>query len=317
MPEKRPQLMTQARLCIAVVFVLLSLGSVAFAGDDEGGEEHEHGEEGGIEALDPESLERVGVTFLTAGPQTITVTLPLNGTLVPHEDRVTRIIPRYPGIVREVRKRLGDPVAKGEVVAVVESNQSLGRYEVRSELEGFIARRDVTVGEFTADTAAIFEVADYRVLFADFFVFPADLGKVRVGQKVSVDAPGDEPSQHATISFISPVTDLATQSRFARAVLENPHGRYQPGMFVTGEAVLDSIPVPVAVQKSAVRTSKGESIVFIREGERIEPRPVEIGRTDKEFAEVVNGVTPGEIYAAGKTFVLLSELEKGEAEHED
>jgi cobalt-zinc-cadmium efflux system membrane fusion protein len=310
--------MTQARLCTAVVIVLLlSLGSVAFAGDDEGGEEHEHGEEGDIEFLDPESLERAGITFLNAGPQTITVTLPLNGTIVPHEDRVTRIIPRYPGIVREVRKRLGDPVAKGEVVAVVESNQSLGRYEVRSELEGFIARRDVTVGEFTADTAAIFEVADYRVLFADFFVFSTDLGKVRVGQKVSVEAPGDEPSQNATISFISPVTDVATQSRFARAVLENPRGRYQPGMFVTGEVVLDSIPVPIAVQKSAVRTSKGESIVFIREGERIEPRAVVIGRADKEFAEVVSGVTPGEAYAAGKTFVLLSELEKGEAEHED
>jgi cobalt-zinc-cadmium efflux system membrane fusion protein len=298
----------------AAVMVAISF-RVAPALTDE--EEEGHAEAKEQAALGSASLERYGISFPAAGPGTIKLALPLTGILAPHEDRVAEITARFPGVVREVRKRLGDPVAVGEVVAVVESNQSLQRYEVRSGLAGSIVRRDVTVGEFASDSKTIFEVADYGELFADLYVFPADFGKVRLGQPVVVRFPEQGWESATSISFLSPVTDPATQSRFVRAVVRNDDGRYQPGMFVTGDVVLEEVSVPVAVAASALRTRKGETIVFVEEGASVEPREVTVGRRDAAFAEIVGGLSAGERYAAGNTYVLLAEFEKGEAGDDD
>lgn len=301
----------------AAVIVVISILSAPPARADEKDEDGHAEEAKERSAIEPEALERRGITFPETGPKTIKLSLILTGTLVPHEDRVAEITPRFPGVVREVRKRLGEPVAVGEAVAVVESNQSLQRYEVRSGLAGSIVRRDVTAGEFVSDSKTIFEVADYSELFADLYLFPSDFGKVHLGQTVVVRFPEQGWETTTSVSFLSPVTDLATQSRFVRAVLKNPAGRYQPGMFVTGDVVLEEVPVPVAVAVSALRSRKGETIVFVREGSRTEPREVEVGRRDDAFAEIVSGLAVGERYAAGNTYVLLAELEKGEADDDD
>lgn len=297
---------------------LLSPARPALAHDHAEGEETEdHGHEaGGHVELDPAVMNQLGVTIRAAGPGTLKSVLTLSGRLVPHEDRVSHVSPRYPGIVREVRKRLGDPVAKGEVVAVMESNQNLQSYEVRSQLAGTVVRRHAIVGESVGDSGIIFEIADYSELFADFFVFPADFGKIRLGQKVVARFPEFGRNVEATISFLSPVTDSATQSRFARAVLANPDGALQPGMFVSGDVVLEESPVPVAAEASALRTSEGKTVVFVEDGEHLEPRPVTVGRRDRDIVEILNGLSAGERYAAGNTFILQAELEKGEAEHD-
>ncbi len=53
----------------------------------------------------------------------IRVELELAGEVAVNEDRLARVTSRVPGVVKEVRKSLGDMVAAGEVVAVVESRE--------------------------------------------------------------------------------------------------------------------------------------------------------------------------------------------------
>ena len=45
---------------------------------------------------------------------------------------------RFPGMVRTIRKRIGDPVTKDEAMASIESNQSLTSYELKSPLAGTV-----------------------------------------------------------------------------------------------------------------------------------------------------------------------------------
>ena len=47
-------------------------------------------------------------------------------------------MPRFPGIVKAVKKRLGDKVERGEVLAQIESNESLKIYDVVSEIAGTV-----------------------------------------------------------------------------------------------------------------------------------------------------------------------------------
>lgn len=285
-------------------------------GGEKAGHEQGHGEEERKIELSPDTMTQLGLRVLAAGPAKLNVSVTLTGKLVPHEDRVSHVTPRYPGVIREVRKRLGDPVARGETVVVIENNQTLQPYEVKSQIPGIVVRRHATVGESVSDASTLFDVADYSELFADFFVFPGDYAKVRLGQRVLVRF-ADGGVAESAISFLSPVTDAETQSRFVRAVLPNPASVYQAGMFVTGDVVLEETAVPVAVENSAFRTVEGKTAVFVEEEEgHFVARPVLAGRRDKDRAEVLKGLRAGERYAAGNTFILQAELEKGEAEHE-
>jgi multidrug efflux pump subunit AcrA (membrane-fusion protein) len=268
--------------------------------------------------LSPGAVDRSGLKVLVAGPTSIAPTLTLSGKLVPQEDRVARITPRFPGVVRELRRRTGQSIGRGEVVAVVENNQTLQPYEVKSPIAGVVVQRRATVGESVTDVSVLAEVGDYIELFADLYVFPTEFAKVRVGQSVTVRFPDDSPNVESAITFLSPVADADTQSRYARAVLPNADGAHQPGTFVTGEVSLGPTAVGVAVDVSAVRSNDGTPIVFVETAVgNFQARPVHVGRRDRERIEVVSGLSAGERYAAGNTLLLLAELGKGEIEHEE
>jgi cobalt-zinc-cadmium efflux system membrane fusion protein len=49
------------------------------------------------------------------------ITVP--GTVVPHADRIGRVSVRLSAIVAELRKKIGDPVAKDEILAILESRE--------------------------------------------------------------------------------------------------------------------------------------------------------------------------------------------------
>jgi len=94
-------------------------------GRDEGGHEgDEHaghaGEEEGLR-LTPQQRERFGIVVRTAGSGSLRNEVRLPGEIVFNEDRLVHLVPRVAGIVREVTKTVGDKVAAGEVLAVIDS----------------------------------------------------------------------------------------------------------------------------------------------------------------------------------------------------
>ena len=57
-------------------------------------------------------------------------------------------------------------------------------------------------------------------------------------------------------------------------------------------------------------------MVFGRYGDAFEARPVELGRRDSKYVEVLSGLNEGEQYAAGNSFVVKAELGKAGASHD-
>lgn len=74
-------------------------------------------------ALDAETMKEFRVTTAQAGPGELSVELNLPGEVDYDPSRLVHIVPRVPGIVREVRKILGDPVTEGETLAILESRE--------------------------------------------------------------------------------------------------------------------------------------------------------------------------------------------------
>lgn len=271
--------------------------------------------EGRVE-LDAEQVAAAGIEIATAGPATIRETVLLNGRITPDEDRLVHLMPRFPGVVRSVHKRLGDAVAAGELLAVIESNESLHPYELRARLPGTVIGKEISPGEFVSSDREVFAIADLANVWLALDVYRPDFGRLRVGQRVRVD-PGDgRPPIETTIAYLSPTGAANTQTLLARAVLANPDRSWRPGLFTTAEVEVSDEEVPVAVATSALQRLRDGDVVFLADGDLFEARPVELGRRDAERVEVRAGLTAGQRYVARNSFVVKAEAGKSGASHD-
>ncbi|WP_020188295.1 divalent metal ion exporter adaptor subunit IhpB [Methylopila sp. 73B] len=288
------------------------------AAKDDG---HGHGAEGegelpeGVVKLDDAKVRAAGVALATAGPATLREELQLHGVVQANQEATVQVTPRFPGVVRTLTKRLGDQVKKGDLLAVIESNQSLTSYDLKAPITGVVTGRQASLGEYVSEQKPAFVVTDLSTLWVDFSVYRRDLSKVTVGEAVRIDPEDGGAPIPATIAYVAPIGAADTQSALARAVISND-GRLRPGLFATGALRTAERPVDLAVSIAAVQSIEGRDVVFVREGDRFEARDVVLGRRDGAMVEVTSGLTAGDAYAEKNSFVVKAELAKGSASHE-
>ncbi len=282
---------------------------------DEHAHEHEH-EGGGMVHLTEAQRQNARLGIVEAGPAKIKKVLPLFGKIAANEEHIAHLMPRFPGVVKVVKKRLGDKVERGEVLATVESNESLTSYNLTVEIAGTVIEKDASPGEFVKGEKAIFVIADLSTVWVDLSVYRQDFAQLREGVRVWVEAEEGAPAMESTLSYLSPFGAESTQTMLARAVISNPKGDLRPGLFVTAEAMIGEKEAAVTVKAGALQTLGEETVVFVEEGDAFEARAVEIGERDREVVEIVSGLKSGEKYVAENSFILKAEIKKGEAEHE-
>ena len=86
--------------------------------------DHDHGEEGeGLVRMSAEQIrdQEIAVAPVQGGILSRHILVP--GTVTPDADRIARVPARVVGTVSQMRKRLGDAVAKGDVVAILDSRE--------------------------------------------------------------------------------------------------------------------------------------------------------------------------------------------------
>ena len=94
--------------------------------------EHGHEEEEGHVKLTEAQSKKVGVTLAKAGAAAIRKEVVLPGEIRFDEDRTAHVVPRVAGVVASVHARLGEQVAKGQLLAVI---HSAAVSDQRSELQ--------------------------------------------------------------------------------------------------------------------------------------------------------------------------------------
>lgn len=280
---------------------------------------HGHGASGkdhddGVKLTDAQ-IASAGIELVTAGPQKLRQILRLPGVVQPNQEAVVKVTSRFPGVIRSMRKRLGDKVRKDEVLATVESNQSLTVFELKATMDGTVIDRDGTLGEFASEQRPLFTIADLGTMWVDLAVYRRDFERIRAGDAVSIDLGDGGKPIAAKIDYVSPLSASDTQSTIARAIVPND-GRLRSGLFVTGQVVLSTRAADVAVRSSALQTLEGKTVVFVRSGDSFEAREVELGERDADWVEIKFGLLAGDVYAAKNSFVIKAEIGKSGAAHE-
>jgi cobalt-zinc-cadmium efflux system membrane fusion protein len=292
-----------------MLLALLLIGRIAIAADEHDHDHEDHDEKGFTVA----DFERSGVRLTTAGPGEIDLGVELPGEVRPNADRIAHVAARFPGIVREVRKQVGDAVKAGDVLAVVES-EHLASFDVRAAFDGTVIDKHIAPGEAVDRDEPAFIIADLSTVWVTISVYQSALADVRIGQPVVIQASHGNLEATGRVAYISPVVDQATRTASARVVLPNADGAWRPGVFVTA-TIFNPVAANVVLPRRAVQTMNGRSVVFVADGDRFATRDVVLGRSGRTKVEIVSGIAPGDRVADERSFLVKAELAKGAAEH--
>jgi len=110
--------LTIAGIVLAGILMDLPSSVRGEAQEHEPGHEEEH-----VVRLSAEQLAQSSIRVATVGPGQLAMNLNLPGQVMLNTDRLVRVVPRVAGVVREVKKTLGDRVKASEVLAVIDSRE--------------------------------------------------------------------------------------------------------------------------------------------------------------------------------------------------
>jgi cobalt-zinc-cadmium efflux system membrane fusion protein len=186
---------------------------------------------------------------------------------------------------------------------------TLTRLELRAPLDGTVVELHMVTGEVVGEESDLLVIADLSTVWVVLDVPQTDLSAVQEGQKVTISASGaDIPDASGVVSYVSPMIDEETRTALARIEVANESGRWRPGLFVSADVSFEHLDASVLVERDAVQTLEGESVVFVPEGDAFESVPVAVGHSTKTHVEIVSGLFAGQRYVAEGAYSLKAEI---------
>ena len=192
----------------------------------------------------------------------------------------------------------------------------IARLVLRAPIAGTVTGRSAAIGATVDPSVALVTIADLSSMWAELDIREAELGSVRLGDRVAVEVDG-LPGRAFTgaITWIAAEIDPRTRTGRARAEIRNQDGCLKANMFARatihpggGERGDEQ---GVAVPRSAIQRARGEAVAFVRlAGDLYEPRRVRVGRAAGERIEVLEGIRAGEEVVTAGAFLLKTEILK-------
>ena len=281
--------------------------------DEDEGEKHsdDHGEEAAT-FIDLEHAWSSGISAALASSGELSRTVKTYGRVVVPPNQISHIRARFPGLIKTVSVDIGDVVDAGDLLARIEANASLKSYTITAPISGIVTQRHANAGELAQDQV-LFSLVNPEQLWAELRIFEGQLADVRTGQRLRLSS----ATQHTT-SAIDNIMPSLDDHPFviARAKIDNTSGVWSPGMFVEGDIVVETFNAPLVVDNRALQTLDGTRGVFTQHGERYEFHPLQLGRSDGNFTEVLGGLEPGSTYVVENSYLIKADIEKSGAAHE-
>ncbi len=270
----------------------------------------------GRTTIDQVQADAAGVKVEPAGPAQIADLVTLAGRVELQPQGKAEVRAWYPGRIMTMTKVIGERVRKGETVASVTSSESLQTYAIPAPISGIIMERGANVGD-VAGQSSLYVIADATKVHAEFYVYPREAERLRVGQPIVVRSLQGGHVARAAIEAVLPTADMLTQTVVAHVELPNPDGMtWRPGQAISGDVAVAAQDVPLAVRTRALQRFRDFTVVYARVGETYEVRMLELGRQSPEWTEVLGGIRPGEIYVSDNAFLIRADVEKSGASHD-
>jgi membrane fusion protein, copper/silver efflux system len=190
----------------------------------------------------------------------------------------------------------------------------LAKTKVNSPVTGFFSPADGYVvslesheGDYVAEGATIFRLANLSVLWAEAQVYATQLSQIDQGGSAIVQVPGLSLEIPGTIEFVNPEINPSVRFNLIRVIIPNPGGLLKPGMPVYVMLKNRKSRALTLPADAVIRNEKG-SMVWLQTGHnRYKPVIVKTGLEDGTLVEIISGLKSGDVVVTSGAYLLNSE----------
>ncbi|ABV38473.1 cobalt-zinc-cadmium resistance protein (cation efflux system protein) [Shewanella sediminis HAW-EB3] len=267
-------------------------------------------------------LKLSGIQTQQAGSKQLTFVDTLFGVVAPIADKQFSVNAPYAGVIERLHVSIGDSVEKGQIIATVRNSSTLQTYQVKSPASGQVTEQLLSLGDNTFNRALV-RISDLSSVWIDLSAFPKSIDKLSLGQPVTIgddhkdidhNAENVSASARSTISYIAPTMTGGHIAR-VRAVIENEHGHWRPGMHIQADIETRTKRVPLAVRVDSLQTFMENPAVFVKHGNTFEVRMLKLGESDGAYVEVLAGLDSDSEYVTENSYLLKADIMKNAAKH--
>jgi cobalt-zinc-cadmium efflux system membrane fusion protein len=204
-------------------------------------------------------------------------------------------------------------LSPAQIVRLQETGDTTASYQVTAPFAGVVVERQAVVGEVCDPSQSLFGIADVTRMWALLDVYESEVREIRAGQPVILQVEGLAGVPFAgTITWVSSQLDPRTRTLRARAELENPDSLLRANMFARATVTVRQQMPTVVVPRQAVQWEGCCNVVFVRTSDTtFVPRKVNLGPATGAVFEVVGGLEGGETVVTQGSFLLKTEILKG------
>ncbi len=190
--------------------------------------------------------------------------------------------------------------------ALAKALEDLKHTVVRSPIDGLLSNRFVEKGDWVSTGVKLFQVSDYRTVYVETFLSDKDVSKLDV-EKVIQEGEGVEaqvtvdslPGRPLTgkVGYVKPILN---ENRLfeVRIYIDNSKMQLLEGMYARARVLVNRIPdvvkIPIDALLEQLRANAGNTVVRVDGDTRAQLTRIKIGIRDDLFAEVLDGLQPGD-----------------------
>ncbi len=185
------------------------------------------------------------------------------------------------------------------------SEMELAKTRIRAAFSGIITDIMVSSKEHVSPGQELFTLVNIAQIKVKAKVLESEIGKMRLGREVDVRfAAYPDKVFKGRVAAISPIVNADDKTCAVHIAVDNPTEEIKPGMHAEVEIAAEIYEDRLIVPQDAILTRGGRRLVFVVEGNLAKWRYVEIGVENEHFAEILDGVTEGELVITEGHFTL-------------
>ena len=191
-------------------------------------------------------------------------------------------------------------------ITLQKAQKALSDTEVKAPISGYIASKNLSVGQIVSPGLELFSIKETDKLNAQINVTEAVIRSVKIGSKAIVNVESDKTSKiEGEVTAFSPAKDDKTGMYTVIVKLENSENTISDGMFAEVKLTLDEKENSIAIPTDSIMEDEdGKLYVYVAKDKKAKRTYIKTGISNDEYTEVLSGIKEGmDIIASGKEYL--------------
>lgn len=181
--------------------------------------------------------------------------------------------------------------------------------EVVSPIAGKITAQTISLGTYVQPQEELFRVAGADSAQVEAAVTAADAVRVAAGDKATIITAHGQPVA-AVVHAVTPTVSGSTRSATVLLIPTSPSNGLVIGDGVQVRLHVKDNSEGLSVPEDAVQNIEGRDVLFVRTQDGFQAQPVLVGLRSGGAAQIVFGVTAGQLVATRNAFLIKADMIK-------